>query len=196
MEQNIASYLFRNNSCMLPGIGELKIIRKPADTDFVNKQIIAPLQTIIFFPGQNKVPVFNELSAVSEHLKMILDTKKTVVLNGIGTFTKDDNGIIHFAAEQLNPVLIQPVPIERVVRYESKADIAGSANNKLSIQKELTETWDKPIVKKNRWWIAALVIGIISLAILFIDITQNGATSGNIITIKASDASATYHTIK
>jgi hypothetical protein len=196
MEQNIASYLFRNNSCVLPGIGELKILRKPADTDFVNKQIIAPLQTITFYPDKGNTSVFNELSAVSEHLKMILDTKRTIVLNGIGTFSKDDNGIINFIAEQIDPALIQPVHIERVIRYESKTDVLSSVVNAANIQKEVTETPEVQVTKKYKWWVAALIIGIIGIAILFIQITLNGAASGNVININASDANATYHTIK
>jgi hypothetical protein len=194
MEQNIASYLFRNKYCVLPGIGKLTLVTTPAETDFVNAQINAPTQAIIFSAEDKGTSVFNELSAVSEHLKMMLDSKKTVLLNGIGTFSKDDNGNIHFTAIQINQSLTTPVKVERVIHEHSEHTML--VGDKETTNVVMTEYFSDAPAKKDRWWIGAIIIAVIAIVILIIHFSQDGNSSGNIILLQPASTDSTYHLAK
>jgi hypothetical protein len=196
MEQNIASYLFRNGYCILPGIGKLTLVTTPAETDFMNSQIKAPVQTILFSNEDKSTAVFNELSAVSEHLKMMLDVKRTVLLNGIGTFSKDDNGDIHFTPLQIDAALSNPVHVERVVHQHSEHTML--VGDKETTNVVMTEYFSDVPVQKSRWWIGAVIIAAVALVLLIVRIVQNddGKFSGNIISIQPASADSTYHSVK
>jgi len=196
MEQNIASYLFRNGYCILPGIGKLTLVTTPAETDFMNSQINAPVQNILFSNEDKNSSVFNELSAVSEHLKMMLDAKRTVLLNGIGTFYKDDNGDIHFTPLQINAALSNPVHAERVVHQHSEHTML--VGDKETTNVVMTEYFSDVPVQKSRWWIGAVIIAAVALVLLIVRIAQNDNAkfSGNIISIQPASADSTYHSVK
>ena len=48
MQHFIASYLFQNKTCPLPGLGTLSIINSAAELDFTNKLIASPKTNIQF----------------------------------------------------------------------------------------------------------------------------------------------------
>jgi len=196
MEQNIASYLFRNGYCILPGIGKLTLVTTSAETDFMNSQINAPVQNILFSSDDKNVAVFNELSAVSEHLKMMLDAKRTVLLNGIGTFSKDDNGDIHFTPLQTDAALSNPVHAERVVHQHTEHTML--VGDKETTNVVMTEYFSDVPVQKSRWWIGAVIIAAVALVLLIVRIAQNDNAkfSGNIISIQPASADSTYHSVK
>ena len=195
MEQSIASYLFRNNYCVLPGIGKLTVVITPADTDFINGQIKAPVLNIVFSEDDKGETIFNELSAESEHLKMMLDAKRTISLNGIGVFTKNDNGSIHFSSLQINPLLVTPVKVERVIHQN--AQHAMLVGDKETTNVVMTEYFTDVEPTKKRWWIAAIIIALASLLIIGIYFFSNGGASvGNAVSIQPASADSTYHLSK
>jgi hypothetical protein len=195
MEQSIASYLFRNNYCVLPGIGKLSVVTTPADTDFINGQIKAPVQNIIFSEEDKGEAIFNELSAESEHLKMMLDAKRTVSLSGIGIFTKNDNGNIHFSPLQINQSLVTPVKVERVIHQNAQHTML--VGDKETTNVVMTEYFTDVEPKKKRWWIAAIIMALVSLLIIGIYFYSNGGASiGNAISIQPASTDSTYHLIK
>jgi hypothetical protein len=196
MEQNIASYLFRNGYCILPGIGKLTLVTTPAETDFMNSRINAPVQTIFFSNEDKNASIFNELSAVSEHLKMMLDAKGTVLLKGIGTFSKDDNDSIHFMPLQIDAALSNPVHVERVVHQHAEHTML--VGDKETTNVVMTEYFSDIPVQKSRWWIGALIIAAVAIILLIVHIAQNDDSkfSGNIISIQPGSADSTYHSVK
>lgn len=92
----IASSFFQKKHCQLPGIGSLSLVKRPAQTDFVNGQIKAPIEEILFTPAKNGKPVFNEFSAISELMIRKMDEEGEVALAGIGIFVKKETGLINF----------------------------------------------------------------------------------------------------
>jgi len=198
MEQDIASYLFRNHYCVLPGIGKLTLITNPAETDFINGQIKSPAQKIIFSKEDNGGVVFNELSAVSEHLKMTLETKRTILLNGVGTFSLNDNNEITFVPQPINSALEQPVVFERALRHDATHSILiGDKETTKIIKPEPLS--DEIIIKKERWWIAAMVACVIAIGVIVLALNQNipgNMGSGNQIKIDVNPEMPTYKSVK
>lgn len=197
MEQDIASYLFRNHFCILPGIGKLSVITGSAETDFINARIKPPAQKIVFSPEENGPAIFNELSAVSEHLKMMLETDRTVTLNGVGTFIMNNN-VISFSQQPLNSTLEQPVHFERAIRHDATHNILiGDKETTRIIKPEPIE--EKIIESKKHWWIPALIAAVIALGAIVFSFSQN--TSGNIGTgnqekIDVNAEAPTYKSVK
>lgn len=167
MDYLIAPTLFQNKTCRLPGIGTLNVVTNVAATDFENAQIKAPLSSITFAAAQDDEDVFNEFTALSELIKKDLQEKGRVTLKGIGDFIKEQDGSIRFLPQQINPlfapavaaVKIHTQPIEHNLLVGDKEPTA-TVISAYNVEDEIIE---KP---KDRWWIWAIVLGVIGLAIL------------------------------
>src|SRR5688500_17148538 len=105
MYQIIAPTLFHNKICRLPGIGTLKMVYHPAETDFIHAILKSPAETIEFVPETTGEISFNEFSAMAELLQKKLDEEGLVFLKGVGTFTKDGEGVVKFAPLEIDAAL-------------------------------------------------------------------------------------------
>ena len=177
----IAPSFFQRKQCHLPGIGSLFLITHPAQTDFVNAQIKAPVQEIKFTAVADDENIFNEFSAISELMKRTLDEERTVVLDGVGTFTKDGAGDIHFAAIHLDAIYTPPVTAGRVIRQDSQHNIlVGDRETNSTVMTEFFN--DEEVVVKNRWWVWAIALGAAAIAVLSFYFYTNGWNGlGNVI---------------
>ncbi len=174
MDYLIAPTLFQQKSCRLPGIGTLSVITGSATTDFINTEINAPTQTIVFSAAQDDEEKFNEFTALSELIKKDLSEKGTVHLKGIGDFKRNNTGLVTFIPISVNRDFAVPVRAERVIRQDAE-------HTMLVGDKETTNTVmtgyfveEGEVVTKSKWWIWAIVLGIIGLAVIAIYASQNG----------------------
>ncbi len=94
MYHSIALTLFRDQQCDLPGIGTLKVISFPADTDFINSRIRPPYSKIEFESSASVKNTDSGLLEVSRLMLSRLDKKETIDLKGIGSFYVDSIGNI------------------------------------------------------------------------------------------------------
>ena len=174
----IAASFFQRKSCVLPGIGKLSLVTYPASGDFSSKQIMAPIQEIVFTPGSADERLFNEFSAISEIMKNKLDEEGVVDLVGIGVFTKNDLGDIKFAPVELDENLQAPVTAVRVIRERSEhAMLVGDKETTNTLMSELL---NEDEASKDKWWIWAIALGAVALLLLAIYLSQHGInTFGN-----------------
>lgn len=172
MYQIIAPSLFQNKICRLPGIGTLKMVAHSAETDFVNTSIKSPAETIDFIAESKGENVFNEFSAMSEILLQKLNQEGSYLLDGIGTFTKDMDGKINFAAVSIDPVFIPAVTAERVIRQDaSHAILVGDQH---TTNHQMTEYYSEQAPANNRWWVWALILAAVGIAALLLYFARNG----------------------
>lgn len=132
MTASLYSYLIRQHQLPIPGLGTLLIERRPAQTDFVNKQILPPTYQYRFdqyfdapdkdffsyLASSNKVTDIEAIRWFNEwayNLRNQLKTDQPVEINGIGELSKDASGDIRFLPRYTFEHLLQPVPAERVV---------------------------------------------------------------------------------
>jgi len=179
MYQVIAPSLFHNKTCRLPGIGTLVMVHKPAQPDFANSQILAPAEVIDFMPEENDKKVFNEFSAIAEIIKEELEERGRVFLKGVGTLIKGNEGQVSFEALQINPVFLQPISTDRVIRENSEHALLVGDQQTTNFQ--MTEFFsEKPLVKA-RWKIWALILGGVGVCLLVFYLYKYGINSlGNI----------------
>lgn len=199
MHDLIASYLFQNKTCPLPGMGTLSILTSVAEANFTNRQISAPkpeihfdkretdttgLQTYIAATTHsNTYEVTEALDHFFDDLRNEMTKQSTAKLDGVGNFFVDASGHIKFKEEELPPFFLPPVFAERVIHPKAEHHI-------LVGDKETTNTimagfLDETPITKERWWIWAILLAAIGLLLLVIYFTQiNGASPfGNAIKI-------------
>jgi hypothetical protein len=182
MHYLIASYLFQNKSCPLPGLGTLWVSPGKAETDFLNTVIKAPSPRIVFEPGENdpgnlvdyiagktnrpveQIP--GNLAQFCDNLKTSTTSNKPAALNGVGNFFIDSSGKINFRSAQLPNAFLQPVKAVRVIHPEAEHQILVGDKETTNIV--MNEYFNEAPVKKNRWWIWAIVLAVLALLIILL----------------------------
>lgn len=178
MEQIIAPALFFRKSCTLPGIGTLSVVQNPAETDFVNTQILAPYPTIHFSPDKNE-KTFNEFSAISKLIIQDLEQKGEAVLSGIGTFTKAAEDTLIFSPIAPDASFTPAVSAKRVIRQD--AEHAILVGDKETSNVVMTEFFNETNAVKDYWWIWAIALGVIGAGLLIYYFTLYGCNNlGNV----------------
>ena len=175
-EQIIATHLFLQNECVLPGIGTLQLQRQPAQVDYSDHAIKAASHIIIFIPQEHGPSVSNELLKASQVIKIDLDNHGSCALTGIGTFTRDKDGVIHFAAAVIAPAFKPLMSAPGLMRH----------------QKNVVRT------KKRTPWLqwAALLVVVAAASILTYTSSSGSGNSGtpfgNAGSVSPANESPTY----
>jgi nucleoid DNA-binding protein len=169
MYEFITSSLFQKKSCQLPGIGSLSLVGHPAVTDFVNRQIKAPVQKIVFVAGVPREKRFNEFSVLSDLIQRKLAEGERVEVPGAGIFFKTLSGEIEFEALTLDATFTPAVHAERVIREHSQHNILIGDKETTNIAVAVPPG-DAVLAgqeeTKWRWWIWALSLGFAGLLLL------------------------------
>jgi hypothetical protein len=201
MQHLIASYLFQNKYCALPGIGTLSLTAGKAATDFLDKKIKTPLASIIFSESENKTDELPEyiaaktnsdkygatkaLESFCDGIKKSLSSNEPFTLQSIGQFFVDASGGVKFQPLDLPKAFLQDVNATRVIHPEAEHSIlVGDKESTNTLMNEYFS--DDAPVKKNRWWIWAIIIVSIALLALLIYSNSLNASSmaGNAMPIQ------------
>ena len=187
MHDLIASYLFQNKSCPLPGLGNLSVTTTGAQGDFSNNIIIPPFSSIQFTPGETDTAslltwLANKTNTDKQQASSALDNfcgqlknNPGSNLDGVGNFVIDSNGEMSFVPFELSPAFAQPVTAERVIRLDAKHEIL--VGDKQTTNIAMTEYLNEESPKKDRWWIWAIVLGAIALSLICLYATDKNASA-------------------
>ncbi len=199
MQQLIASYLFQNKLCPLPGFGSLFMQTTGAEADFTNHLISTPRQVIHFsdkdINAAGFVKYVSERMSADEHdvtallrnfsaaLKKEITTHAKAILPGIGNFFIDENGNTIFEQEALPDVFMQPVTAVRVIH--PNAEHTMLVGDKETTNTMMTEYFSEEVIPKDRWWIWAVALGALALLalIIYFSNSDNAAHLGNSVKI-------------
>jgi hypothetical protein len=202
MHQLIASYLFQNKACPLPGLGTLLLTTGNAESDFFGKTIKAPEQVIAFETKENDASnlldyiaaktnstvfqAIDKLGQLCNNLKGAAITNNPATLDGMGNFFTDTSGNIKFKPVALPFSFFQQVKAERVMHPEAEHNIlVGDKETTNTVMTEYFNEEDEP-VKKDRWWIWAIVLGAIALLALLFYVNGSSVSSmvGNVTPVQ------------
>lgn len=192
MVKLIGTYLLQNKSVSIPGLGTIYIERTPAQSDFVNRQILPPAYHYRFdryfdTPGKD---FFTFLSARKnvhdfEAIKMFnewaLDLRtsisgidQSVELEGIGSLKRDNSGVVIFEPFIKPQAYTPPVPAERIIRTNAKHMML--VGDKETTNVEMSDyLQEEPAGKRSSWWIYALIIAAACLIAIILFYYQNGS---------------------
>ncbi|MBC7850152.1 MAG: hypothetical protein H7Y31_10475 [Chitinophagaceae bacterium] len=190
MNGALYNYLLQHKSLSIPGLGTIFIERVPAQSDFVNKQLLPPSYHYRFdkyFDAPDKdfftylalqrdmadyeaIRWYNEWAY---ELRNRIRTDNPIRLEGVGLLHKDHSGDIVFEAEKQVPAYLQPVAAVRVIRSQAKHTVLVG-DRELTNDQAVDVIHEEPLRERSRWWIFAIIIVAIALIILFFHFYTNG----------------------
>ena len=197
MVATLTSYLVQHKSLSIPGLGTIYVERIPAQSDFVNKQIIGPSYHYRFdryfdapdkdffsyLASQKQIADYEAIRWYNEwahDLRNKIRTQLEVHWERVGVLKTDVSGEIVFEAQQNLVTYLHPVPAERVIR-------SNAQHTMIVGDKEVTNTVmtdylneETVYVEKESWWIYALILATIAVIVLFFHFLSSGVHSGSI----------------
>ena len=176
MNQYLVKYFALYKKLILPGIGAFNTATQPAQIEFVEKTLHAPAYNITFKQdetaddanfisfliketGLDQYEVANRFGHFITQLKEKLQSGIALQLPGLGVLTNNGDHY-SFTAETLQQ-FFPGIAAERVIRQNAQHSIRVGEDQKTS--SEMHEIPHKE-VKEERWWIAAVVLGVIGVA--------------------------------
>ena len=213
MYAELYQYLILHNQLPVPGIGTFLLERKPAQSDFLNKQINPPLYSISlqphtgaasknFFAWLGNALGITERDAVIRFNDFVFDMKRqissgaSIEWNGIGTLSKGLAEEIRFT----DPAMLTvepPVKAEKVIREKAEHIIRVGEEEKTST--EMTALLNKEAVRKSYWWVYALAITVFTLMFIGWYLSENGvdiSSSSNTQKLAPMEAGNPYSIIQ
>jgi hypothetical protein len=198
MHQLIASYLFQNKTCPLPGLGTLSVTKTTASSDFLNKLITGPQQNINFENAESDasnlldyialktnttvLKAIENLGQFCSNLKMAALINNPATVDGVGNFFTDTEGKINFKPQSVASFFQPTVQAAWVIHSEAKHNIL--VGDKETTNTVMTEYFneEEAVVKKDRWWIWAIILFVIALLALLFYVNAAGISSmvGNV----------------
>jgi nucleoid DNA-binding protein len=206
MHSIITSYLLQTGKCALPYLGFFSTEYKPAETDIVYKQILPPLEEIVFneetillSPGlvnyiaskkniaQSEAE--NQLEKFCTYWKEKIEGGEKLCFDSFGCLQKNELGNIYFTRAG-NLAFLKAVPAERVLRQNTQDPVL--ADNEGNTSPVVNEYYKKDVVvARSGWIIYALILAAISLVGLFFNFYNHKSSSiignQNKFTIKATE---------
>ena len=126
MIEILNSYLILHKSISIPGMGTIYVERVPANSDFVNRQILPPgyqfrfdkyfdapdKEFFSFLSAEKQIADFEAIRLYNEwayDLRNRLKGEEPVEWKGVGQLYQDANGEIHFQAQKSDRFPLKPV---------------------------------------------------------------------------------------
>ncbi len=202
VEELIEQYLFINNECPLPGLGRLSMESKSASVKAGEQKLISPVQLIKFVPGESnsadfanfisknkKISVDAAAVMLNEFCQQIIDlkSKQRITINQTGYFSKEGNISIDFKQFVLDEALTPLVNLNHVIHPKKEGKLlVGDAEMPIEYMKEYIAA--SKLQKNYQWWIAAVSMGIVSVAMIVVYLTsfKSGSLMGSASSIKVN----------
>ena len=177
MYQYLAKYFSLHKRLVLPGIGLFNTSIQPAQLEFVEKTLHPPVATVLFQHDESitdahfisflskemdtaEYEAGNRFDQFIYQLINKLQSGSYLQLPGLGVLKKNETGYSFTEADgvaQLYPGVVA----EKVIRQNAQHTIRVGEDQKTSA--EMYEILHHETVK-DRWWIAAIVLGVIGVA--------------------------------
>jgi hypothetical protein len=213
MYEELYQYFIQHKKLAVPGLGTFLLERKPAENDFVNKQINPPFYlvtlqasvaspSINFFKWLAGALHISDRDAIIRFNDFVFEIKKhindgdTIDWHGMGTISKGLAGEMKFAPA-IGSAVEKAVAAEKVIRERSEHMVRVGEDQKTSA--EMTEMLNLPEAKKSRWWITALLAGLLALGFIAWYFYEHGinvsstANSQKLVPMESSDPYQTLH---
>lgn len=203
MYAELYRYLLLHKELSLPGVGHFQLNRKPAQGDFVNRQMLAPVYSISlsqdaaqpgtgFFKWISGALSVSDREAIVQFNDFLFDLKKqigngdTVNWQGIGELKKGLSGEMKFTPAL--PYSEDAVTAEKVIREKAEHTVRVGEDEKTAA--EMEEWLSEPAKVRSYWWVAPLITGILAAAFIVWHISQQGlgaAAFANTCTISPAE---------
>jgi|SRR5579859_2380180 len=196
MFQVLNAYLFQHRSISIPGLGTIYLETLPANVDVADRTILPPVYHFRFdkyfdapdrdffsyVAAQRNILDYEAIKWYNEfafELRNRIRTEPEVSWDGVGVLKKDESGNILFESVQDNGIFMAPTPALRVNRQHAQHTILVGDQERTNV--EMNEWLHEEIDERRKkpWWVIALILGILALAVLAWHFISNGWSFGN-----------------
>jgi hypothetical protein len=192
------AYLFQHRNISIPGLGTIYLETFPASADVADRTILPPLYRFRFdkyfdapdreffsyLASQRNILDYEAIKWYNEfsfELRNRIKTEQRVDWEGVGILRQDEAGNTTFEPRADNHLFMSPTPAVRVNRQNAKHVLLVGDQEKTNFEMNewLHDDELRARRKKRSWWIIALVLGAIAVAILIWHFYSNGWSIGN-----------------
>ncbi len=211
MQNFVEDFLLLNAYCPLPGLGCLKIETLNAQILEGGQLLRGPKSSIVFsdtkidaglflqyIAYKNNQTLSQASSLLSEFCKSIEDipASQKFTIGSIGNFSKGLDNRLYFEQQELPDNFTPDISLQRVIHpNQVHAVLVGDAERTNEFMNDYL-TGTKP-VKQYKWWIAASIFFMLSVAAIVIYINSNSFSYrfGNMSFISPTDEPVTYQKV-
>ena len=197
MFQVLNAYLFQHRSISIPGLGTIYLETLPANVDVADRTMLPPAYRFRFdkyfdapdkeffsyIASQRDILDYEAIKWYSEfsfELRNRIRAEDQVSWDGVGVLKMDPSGNVIFESISGSPQFMVPTPAMRVNRQDAQHMLLVGDRERTNVQmNEWLHDEEGAGRKKRSWWIIALVLGLIALAILGWHFYTNGWLFGN-----------------
>lgn len=186
----IRSYLLQHQSISIPGLGTIYVERIPAQSDFINRQLLPPSYHYRFdkyfdSPGKDffsylavrkNVQDFEAIRLYNEwaqELRHDITAEKETMLEGVGKLRRDPSGEVVFEPLAKPQTYGVAVPAERIIRSNARHSMI--VGDKETTTAEMSGYLQEVHKEKPSWWIYALIIAAVALTAIFFHYYTTGS---------------------
>ena len=190
----VKTYLLQHKSVSIPGLGTIYVERIPAQSDFVNRQLLPPTyhyrfdryfdtpgkEFFTFLSARKNIQDFEAMRVFNEWALNLRNSiggeNQSAELEGIGSISRNSSGDVVFEPAGKLQSYDMEIPAERIIRSNAKHGML--VGDKETTNVEMNEYYTEEVHKeKLAWWIYALIIAAIALIVIFFNYYKNGAGS-------------------
>jgi hypothetical protein len=189
MFQVLNGYLFQHKNISIPGLGTIYLETQPTNIDMANKNILPPQHSFRFdkyfdapdkeffayLATQKKIADYEAIKWYTEFSYDLRDRirhEEKVIWEGVGVLKKDLAGNIVFESTEGNPFFLGPVPAVPVNRGNTQHTIL--VGDKETTNTAMNEWLNDDSTPVRKWWLPALVAGIVAIIVLVIYFSTKG----------------------
>jgi hypothetical protein len=182
----LKAYFLQYRHLFLPGIGKLNAISVPARYDTAQQIMLPPQTSFQWVPadkvsdspqsligfisrqsGQNEEESFESLQQFCNEFKATLLQQGEWIWPGIGKWVALNEDQAGFVPEKELDTFYKAIPAARVVQKgKVHTMMVGDKETNTGIMQEMLLEADEMEAGEGRWWIPALVIGIVALVLI------------------------------
>jgi hypothetical protein len=186
----IRTYLLQNNSISIPGLGTIYVERIPAQSDFVNRQLLPPSyhfrfdkyfdapgkEFFTYLAARKNIEDYEAIKLYSEwayELRNNIGADQSATLEGVGILKRDVSGEVIFEAIVPPQTYSIAVPAERIIRSNARHTML--VGDKEISNFEMSGYFHDEVRKKRQsWWIYALILAAVALIAIFFHYFKTG----------------------
>jgi hypothetical protein len=196
MLQVLNAYLFQHRSISIPGLGTIYLETFPAHVDVADRTVLPPVyrfrfdkyfdapekEFFAYLGAQAKMLDFEVIKWYNEFsfdLRNRIRNEDEVIWEGIGVLKKDGSGNVLLESAMAPAFFLQPVPAMKVNRQDAVHTLLVGDRERTS--GEMNEWLQEEAASRRRlsWWVIALVLVVIGLAVLAWHFYTHGFSTAN-----------------
>jgi hypothetical protein len=196
MFQVLNAYLFQHRSISIPGLGTIYLETHPAHVDVADRTMMPPVYRFRFdkyFDAPDReffsylatqrnvldyeaIKWYNEFSFA---LRNRIKTEEQVEWEGVGILKKDDTGNTIFESTGGEGLFLAATPAMRVNRQNESHTLLVGDRERTNVEMNEWLHEEGGGRTKIAWWVIALILGGLGLAVLAWHVYSEGWTIGN-----------------